>query len=339
MPNGNHCQLVKLHLVAGEQVASINVENVICPDEQVKKVDHIDVVVKDLKADPIFTSPAQAGGPCPSPKDTVHFYDPTCTQPMVIRRINVSGTIHKQVYYVNRNDDVRHMPEDIPFTRSININPPITILNPNNVEIDFRNVDVDLTAELMGHNRIRQNVNVSFLVKVLETRQLWAIICAPPNGPVLGIEEETFEDWIGDCPALWDCVNVCPSPKGRTGLGAALGCCPTLPASLLRTVPGIVAGTTYELTFWARSKQTGKNPCDFTLVAQFMFLDGTGNLIQTVQETVTAQQLNDTYRQFRFAGTAPQGTGSVMVGFVFTPQPWNTCMAIIDDVSFGPTGL
>ncbi|RYD04229.1 hypothetical protein N752_15405 [Desulforamulus aquiferis] len=213
MPNGNFCQLVKLHLVVGEQVASLTVENVTCPDEQVKKVDHIDVVVRDLEASPVFTSPM--AGESIGPMDTVHFYDPTYTRPSLLRRIVVTGTIHKQVYYVNKHDDVRHMPEDIPFTRTINFTPPIPVLNPNNVEIDFRNVDIDLSADLMGRNKIRQIATVSFLLKVLETRQIWAVICTPPdpdNGPVLGIEEETFEEWIGDCPAFWDCINVSPSP-------------------------------------------------------------------------------------------------------------------------------
>lgn len=336
MPNGTICQLVKLHLVVGEQVASLTVENVTCPDEQVKKVDHIDVVVRDLEATPVFTSPL--AGECTSPKETVHFYDPTCTQPSILRRITVTGTIHKQVYYVNRNDDVRHMPEDIPFTRTINISPPITVLNPNNVEIDFRNVDIDLSSDLMGHNKIRQVATVSFLIKVMETRQLWAILCIPPgpNGPVLGIEEETFEEWIGDCPALWDCVNVCPKPEGRTGLAAALGCCPTLPASLVRTVADIVGGTTYELGFWIRSLKISAPVCEFTVVAQQMFLDAAGNVLSTAQETITANQLNATYRPFRFTGTAPEGTASVMISFIFTPQPWNGCAALIDDVTFGP---
>ncbi len=334
MPNGINCQLVKLPLVLGEQVASVTVENVICPEEQVKKVDHIDVVVRDLEADPVFTGPIQTISN--SPKATVHFGEPV-SGPRTIRSITVHGTIHKQIFYVNKDDDVRHMQEDIPFTKNIPLTPPLTVSDPGNIEIDFRNVDVTVDFELPRPGRIQQVATVSFLVKIIELRQLFVEIC--PLEATLGIQDESFEDWIGNNPVFWEGINVGPSPLGRTGLAAELGRCPTLPANLSQNVEGVAGGGTYEMTFWTRVSEIPKDrPCGFTLEARVSFRDAVGNVLASVQQLIPAQQLNTTYRQFRLTGTAPAGTVSAMVAFVFTPEPWNTCSALIDDVTFGVAG-
>lgn len=342
MPNGTVCQLVKLPVVVGEVVDSVTVESVTCPPEPAKKVDHIDVVVRDLEADPVFTAPTREGV-CNSPKATVHFGDPQCeNQPREIRKINVHGTVHKQIFYVDKEDNVRHFSEDINFIKTVTLSPPLIVLEPQNVEIIFRNVDVDVSFELPRPNRIQQVVGVSFTLKIIEQTQLFVSIfpkgCEPTA--TLGIQDEVFEDWIGNCPAQWQCVNVCPNPNGRTGQAAQLGCCPTQPASMSHNVPDVLPGTAYELTFWARSIEVPRDPCDFTLVAQILYLDAAGSPTGTVQQTITSQQLNDTYRQFRVNGTpVPEGTVSATVGFIFTPQPWNTCAALIDDVTFGQVGV
>lgn len=332
MPNGTICQLVKLPLVVGEQVASLTVENVTCLDEQAKKVDHIDVVVRDLEADPVFTSPTQNSS---CPKATIHFGDPTCGRE--IRKINVQGTVHKQIYYVNKDDDVRHLGEDVDFNKTITLNPPVFVNNPQNVEIDFRDVDVNASFELPRHNRIQQVTDVSFTIKILEQTQLYALIY--PNGcspsATLGIQDEGFEDWTGNVPTNWEGVNVGPNPNGRTGQAAELGVNPTLPASLARNVPNVLAGVNYRLTFWARSIEVVGDPCKFRLVAQIKFLGADGNVLGTAEQTITAQELNNTYRQFTVNATAPEGTTSALLGLVFTPDRCNTCAALIDDLSFG----
>ncbi|GAB6159190.1 hypothetical protein JCM39194_23900 [Desulfotomaculum varum] len=340
MPNGTVCQLVKLPVVVGETVGSVTVDNVTCPPETVKKVDHIDVVVRDLEADPVFTAPTK-DGVCNSPKATVHFGDPQCgNQPREIRKINIHGTVHKQIYYVDKNDDVRHMSEDIDFTKTVTLSPPLIVLEPQNVEISFRNVEVNVSFDLPRPSRIQQVVDVSFTLKIVEQTQLYVSVF--PNGcepaATLGIQDEAFEEWLGNCPVLWQCDNVCPSPYGRTGQAAQLGCCPTLPAAMSRTIPDVLPGAAYELTFWARSVEVPRDPCHFTMTAQIQFLDAGGNPTGTAQQTVSSQQLNDTYRQFRVNGTAPAGTAAATVSFTFTPQPWNTCAVLIDDLSFGQVG-
>ncbi|AEG58424.1 DUF3794 domain-containing protein [Desulforamulus ruminis] len=332
MPNGLNCQLVKLPVVIAEQMASITVENVICPEEQAKKIDHIDVVVRDLEADPHFTT--ETG--CNSPKATIHFGEPQCG-PRFIRSITIHGEIHKQIFYVNKHDDVRHMSEDFPFSKNIQLHPPLEVTDPGNTEIDFRNVDVSIDFDLPRPNRLQQVVTVSFLLKIVEQRQFFVEIC-DVSGATLGIQDESFEDWINNTPALWESQNVCPNPNGRTGQAAALGCCPTLSASLSRNVEGLTGGTTYEMTFWARNSEVPRDrPCGYTLEARISFRDTLGNILNTAQQMISSEQLSTSYRQLRLTGTAPAGTVSANIAFVFTSQPWNTCSALIDDVSFGIT--
>ncbi|AEF92955.1 hypothetical protein Desca_0050 [Desulfotomaculum nigrificans CO-1-SRB] len=339
MPNGTTCQLVKLPLVIGEQPASVTVDNVTCLDEQAKKVDHIDVVVRDLEADAVFSGPhGTRAVPCP-PKATKHFGAPCPTGPATIRSVNVHGTIHKQIYFVNKDDQVRHMGEDVPFTKAVTIEPPIEVMDPGNLEIDFRNVTLDIDFQLPRPTKIQQVATVSFVLKFVEQRQLWVAVCPAVPGATAGIQDESFENWIGNTPALWQSNNVCPNPNGRSGLAAALGCCPTLPAALSQNIADVAAGTTYELTFWTRSIEVPRDPCGFTLQAQIMFSDALGNVIDTRSQAISSQQLSpNNYSQFRISGTAPAGTNSAMVAFSFTPETWNTCAALIDDATFGVAG-
>lgn len=337
MPNGTSCQLVNLPLVVADVVDSVSVDNVLCLDEQAKKVDHIDVVVRDLEADPVYTAPTSEGV-CNSPKATFHFGDPDCqNQQREIRKINIHGTVHKQIYYVNKDDHVRHLGEDVEFSKSITLKPPLIVNSPQNVEIDFRDVDVELSFDMPRHNRIHQVADVSFTLKIVEDTQLYVVTF--PNGceatATLGIQDEGFEEWLGNTPVNWESVNVGPNPNGRTGQAAQLGVCPTLPASLARNIPDVLAGANYQMTFWARSIEVLGDPCGFRLVAQIMFLDASGNVLGTAEQTINAQDLNNNYRQFTVNGTAPEGTTSAMLGFVFTPENWNTCSALIDDLTFG----
>ncbi|MEG6521310.1 hypothetical protein [Desulfotomaculum sp. 1211_IL3151] len=348
MPNGTICQLVKLPVVIGDIVTSVTVDNVTCLDEQAKKIDHIDVVVRDLEGEPIFggTPPAHANNPenfypgyhpanCNSPKATFHVGEAVCG-PRELKGIRIHGTIHKQIYYVDKHDDVRHLGEDISFTKVIDVRPALIVMNPNNIEIDFRNVDLQVDFDLHKSNRIQQIATISLVIKVVEETQLFISIF--PDGcdtATLGIQD-SFEDFTGNIPTNWQGENVAPNPNGRTGQAVELGFCPTRPASLVRSVPDVVGGQSYELAFWARSLQKMMNPCAFTLMAQIMYLDASGNPINSVNQTIRSQDLSDTYQPFRISGVAPEGTTSAMLSFVFTPESSNTCAALIDDLTFSP---
>lgn len=349
MPNGitqvGNCVLVKLPIVIADIPGSVNVDNVTCLDEQAKKVDHIDVVIRDLEADAVFSGPhGTRAVPCP-PKATKHFGEPCPPGPSTIRSINVHGTVHKQIYFVNRDDDVRHMAEDVPFTKNIHLRPPLEVENPNNISIDFRDVDVNADFQLPRATRIQQNITINFVLKVTEDQQIWIQTCPPPEtipGREL-VANAGLEDWINaTTPAIWSASNVARSDAAHSGQFAALlGSNVTNPAALSQRLdPTVVRpGLQYTLCFWARifTPQTIGGTPNFALTAQLAFYDEAGNRIGTAPVNVAGLTTN--YVQFcSNATTPPNGTSFAQVEFSFQPGPNNNSGVLIDDVSVKASG-
>lgn len=90
-------------------------------------------------------------------------------------KIVKQGTIHKQIFYVDPENVVRHMSEDIPFMLTVEI-PGV---NPDNPFLDVQNyllsIDVDYTltpARFEEHGSLLQKVVADILVKVSEWTQL-----------------------------------------------------------------------------------------------------------------------------------------------------------------------
>lgn len=349
MPNGfSGCVLVKLPIVIADVVDSIDVDNVICPEEQAKKVDHIDVSVRDLEADPNFSGPItnNPGHPCTSPKATVHFGEPVCG-PHELRSITIHGEIHEQIYYVNRDDDVRHMREDIPFSETIKLNPPLVIDNPNNIDIDFRDVDVDVNFELPRASRIRQNITVSFTLKITEDQQIYIATCLPVDD-IIGqqvLQNTGFEAFTGCVLNVWQQSNVAPGQPGRNGgfsvgLGgppsptitpgtpAPTGCFanPQESASLIQQIPAEVIrpGLRYEFCFYVQEiEPTGTvgTYTNYTLDSRVVFRDAAGNPINSAAATqLQDENINGTWRQVCVtSNVAPEGAVSGSVEILFTP--------------------
>ena len=345
MPNGTlplDCVLVKLPIVLADVPGSISVDNVTCLEEVARKVDHIDVVVRDLEADPHFTT--EVG--CNSPKATIHFGEPQCG-PSFIRSITIHGEIHKQIYYVNKDDDVRHMAEDIPFTKNIVLNPPLPVSNPGNVDIDFRNVDVNVDFELPRASRIQQVATISFVLKITEDQQVFIRVCPSPDqicGPEL-VADPSLENWLGDnTPVAWSASNVVRSDTAHTGTySAQLGDNRQESANLSQTINATFAraGLNYRMCFWARSvapeAQIGTQANQFTLTAELVFFDANGNRLAGSTVTRTGTELSNGWQQICAQNvTAPEGTALALVSFLFEPnnvQPPNGSAVLIDDVS------
>lgn len=356
MPNGllpvfvaGECVLVKLPIVLADIPASVMVDNVVCLPEQAKKVDHIDVVVRDLEAEPVFSPTMVAGvGPCPSPKNTVHFGDPQCVSPSEIRRINVTGTLHKQVYYVDRNDDVRHMGEDVPFRKSVELRPPLVVGRPGNVDVDFREVDVDLSFEMLKASRVQQIANITFVLKVTEDQQVYIQTCFPPDA-LIGqqvLANTGFEAFAGNVLAFWGGSNYVTGQPGRLlgGFSVGLGGPPPLgnptnTASLIQQIPpaAIRPGLRYEFCFYIQEVTPVAGVVDYTVTARVVFVDAAGNTINSAQvETIQDEALTPGVwvQRCLLSNPAPQGAASGYVQILFTPNdPLNTGYVLIDDAT------
>lgn len=362
MPNGfTGCVLVKLPIVIADIVDSITVDNVTCLEEQAKKVDHIDVRVEDLEADPVYGGPVVSPNSiCTSPKATVHFGDPVCG-PRELKSITVHGNIHKQIYYVNRDDDVRHMGEDVPFTKSVKLNPPLLIDNPGNVDIEFKDVDVDVDFELPRASRIQQVATVSFTLKITEDQQLFIQTCIPTEG-LIGqqvLANTGFEAFTGCILAVWQQNNVAPGQPGRNGgfsvglggppagvNGNGNGCTanPANPASLVQQIPAEVLrpGLRYQFCFYAQevSPAAPGPTTDYTLTARVVFRDAAGNPINSAAVTsLTEGDINSAWKQVCVtSNAAPEGAVSGTVEIEFTPVTpefgaANGAYVLIDDAT------
>lgn len=365
MPNGlfpvafaGQCVLVKLPIVIADVPASVMVDNVLCLPEQARKVDHIDVVVRDLEAEPIYSAPLMAGvGPCPSPKATIHFGDPTCVSPSEIRRINVSGTLHKQVYYVDRNDDVRHVGEDVPFRRSVELRPPLLVGAPQNIDIDFRDVDVDLTFEMMKASRVQQTANITFVLKITEDQQVFIQTCPPPD-VLIGqqvLSNTGFEAFAGNVLAVWGGSNYVTGQPGRLlgGFSVGLGGPPADPqnptapfanpanvASLVQQIPpgAIRPGLRYEFCFFIQEviPLLGAT-VDYTVEARVVFVNTAGTVINSTGVVIVQDEEltpGNWVQRCLLSSPAPEGAASGYVQIVFTPNnPANVGYVLIDDAT------
>ncbi|CCO08585.1 DUF3794 domain-containing protein [Desulforamulus hydrothermalis] len=361
MPNGNNqnailptarCVLVKLPIVLADVRDSVTVDNVSCPPEPAKKIDHIDVVVRDLEADPVFSGPVMSGhAPCNSPKATVHFGDPVCG-PRELRSITVHGTLHKQVYYVNKEDDVRHFGEDVPFTKSIKLSPPLPVSNPGNIDIEFRDVDVDVDFELPRPTRVQQVANITFTLKITEDQQIFIQTCIPDQDLVGSqvLANTGFEAFAGCVLAVWQQSNAAPGQQGRNG-GFAVGlggppagflppgsCTanPSQPASISQTIPADVIrpGLRYEFCFYISEAVPPGSVADYTVEARVAFFDAAGNTINSAAvQTFTEEQINGTWVQKCVTATAPAGAVSGLVSLVFTPEAGNGAYVLVDDAT------
>ncbi|ABO48633.1 hypothetical protein Dred_0083 [Desulforamulus reducens MI-1] len=353
MPNGfTGCVLVKLPIVIADVTDSITVDNTTCLDELAKKVDHIDVVVRDLEADPVFgrtiapvhlpgfrqnvITPGQYPGYvqnyCNSPKATVHAFEVECG-PRELKSITVSGTIHKQIYYVNKHDDVRHLGEDIPFTKTVKLEPPLPVMNPGNIDIEFKDVDVDVAFDIPRPTRINQSATVSFVIKITEDHQIFIQTCIPDQDLVgqQVLANTGFEAFSGCVLDVWQTANVVPGQPGRNG-GFSVGlagpapseCLPTVPntASLVQSIPSEVIrpGLKYEFCFYIQDVVPTGIVENYTVEAKISFYDATGQVINSsAVTTVDENAVTGTWKQVCVtSNAAPEGAVSGNVSIVYT---------------------
>ena len=101
----------------------------------------------------------------------VHAHVVGVTTQVLPGGVQVSGTIHKQLFVVDKGDLVRHIPEDVPFTIFV----PIEGVFPGmNVQLDIRVLSVD--TELIAPKTVRQVILLEIFVKVTVTEQIRVVV-------------------------------------------------------------------------------------------------------------------------------------------------------------------
>lgn len=176
------CVLAKIPVVLAEEEVQITVSNVTCLEKPALKVDKINAEVRNLECD--FRLP----------------------------KVIVSGTVHKQIFYVNRDNELVHQSEDVPFSQSIELEDLEDFTKQLHIkklkdledmlECQFFKERVDVKFMLHRSSRVQQDVLVRFLLKVSQIEQVLLpqvggvkgeIICPDGHAPVF-FEVKLFDD-------------------------------------------------------------------------------------------------------------------------------------------------
>mgnify|MGYP001953545065 FL=1 len=133
---------LKVLKVVGEKVAQVVLENDVCIDAI--KIDKIDAMLGPFE-DHVFKN-----------------------------KVVKQGVIHKQVFYVDHDNVVRHMAEDVPYMLTVDI-PNVRPGDNVDVQNYLQDIDVDyqlIPGEPGKQGTLRQKIVAHILVKVSEWTQV-----------------------------------------------------------------------------------------------------------------------------------------------------------------------
>jgi len=342
------CMKIVTPAVLAEEEAQVVIDSTLHMPELTKKIDHIDGRVISLEAEPVFIHEHIGHWHMVIPKEWHgHFHD-RHGGVSVIKKVVVSGVLHKQIYYVNKDDQVKHVQEEVPFSKLVELKTPQPVLDEDEVVIRHFKPRIDVTWELVRGNRLHQTGVLIVRIKIVEERQVFVQLCPAPGVCPKGnlLEDPGLEIWSGNVPVFWGATNVAQCSVAHSGsLSAELGVPnPIGVAALFQTVRGqaVAAGRVYKLSFWMREDQPafGTPVSDFTLTAELRFFDSTGMQIDGVSQGFTSAAIpNNSFQQFNLNPvTASAGATSILVRFIFQPGATNTNTVKIDDVKLECTG-
>ncbi len=344
-PENVLCVKVKVPVVLADEDISVMVDNIAHLPELAQKVDHIDARLLDFRVRPLFVH--EDGNDWVSiieeeGWERFGWGHPEGRLP-VVKKIMIEGTLHKQIYYVNRDNDVRHYAEDIPFSDDITLAEPAPVVDEDDVYGEIWEKKIDMRWSLRGGSRLSQTGEMTFRVKVVEERQIWVQAC-PRLGEVCVkgkniLKDGGLENWGSDTdPLFWGGSNLnrngdivyegsYSAELGGTGDNQGL-----LNSALFQTVD-INGGYEYRLCWYVR-ENAGAEGASFNLLVELAFFDDDGNEITARREDLLPTQIpDDSFRRFCLDAVAPEDATSAVARFTFAPIGDNTSSVKIDNVT------
>ncbi|KUK83675.1 MAG: Uncharacterized protein XD97_0127 [Pelotomaculum thermopropionicum] len=324
-----HCMRIKVPVVVAESDVEVVLDSTLVLPELAQKVDKIIASIRDLKGTPVFVEEEVSG------EIAVAQFGGNQEKGYIVKKVVLTGTLHKQIFYVNKNDNVRHTSEDLTFSKLVDLDEPQMVEKRRDVSIDFRNIDIDVNFELQRASRLHQTAVLTLIAKAVEDRQIYVQTCPPPEERPM-LRDRSIESWANEfTPVFWGASNVRQTTTAHSGSFAAdLGALNTvLPASLFQMVTrGINGGKQYRLSFWVNENVL--NTGNFTLNAEVIFFDENGIQIGVGSQTYASAAIPDNaYSQVQF--TTPvtdENVASAMVRFSLIPAAGNANTVRIDDV-------
>ncbi|MGQ9823837.1 MAG: hypothetical protein ACUVSK_02370 [Desulfotomaculales bacterium] len=338
------CMKLKVPVVLAEEEAQVVVDSTTHLPELAKKVDHIDGRVKDLEAEPVFLHEHIGRWQVVIPREWNHHFKQITGTVSVVKKVLVQGVLHKQIYYVNKDDNVKHHQEEITFSKVVELREPQPVLDEDNVSVQFPKPKLDITWDLIRGSRLHQTGVIIVRLKIVEERQIYVQLCPSPEVCPAGnlLEDPGLEQWVGNVPVFWGATaNVAPTNIVHSGGRAAELGTPTATAeaAIFQTVRGdriISPGRSYRLTFWARENVTAVPVSNFSLNVDVRFFNRNGMPIDGVSQSFPSTAIPDNaYQQYTLSTpAAPAGAATALVRFSFVPGTTNTNTVKIDDVTF-----
>jgi len=349
-PERVKCVKVNVPVVLAEEEVEIVIDNTSCLPELVMKIDHIDVRVKDVEVEPMFIHERPSREDMDFMEDNpfhMEHHHMNNERVSKIKTLVIHGTLHKQIYYVNKDNDVKHTAEDIPFTKTVHLSNKVLVMDEDQVSATFKRASANIKWELVKASRLHQTGMVHIRVKLIEEREIFVQVCPriEPTGKcdrVNLLRDPSLEAWSDYLmPVFWGGSNLSRSTRAHSGrYAAAIGrFAPSDSGSLSQTIHrGLKRGQHFKLTFFAQEHcaEGGGHGNRFTLTANVVYYDAMGMEVDMVSKKFTSGDIpNDSYGSFSVdAGKIHEDAVAAMVCFVFEPEKNNTNTVIIDDVSF-----
>ncbi len=339
-PDNVLCVKIKVPVVLAEEEVQVVVDNITTLPELAQKVDHIDARLDEFNARPVFLhengnrwlSVIEEEG-----WERFGWRWREHRQP-VVKKVLVDGVLHKQIFYVDKHDTVKHVGEDIPFSKDITLDEPQPVVNEEDVFVQLHHKKIDMRWDLRRGSRLQQTGVLIFSIKVVEERQIFVQVCPRLDRKcargVNLIRDGQFEAWATDnTPIFWGASNVV-----RENGGARMGAIPNETAALFQTVrEDLVSNATYRLCFDATEipgvMDIIGGTASFTLTAELIFFDRFGRQVEYTAQSYTATQIPDnSSTRLCINAVAPRETREVLVRFTFDPNALNTSAVIVDNV-------
>jgi len=127
--NQIRCARIKVPVVLAEADVQIMVDSVKCLPELAIKVDRVVAKVKDIEAEPVLFRDIFNPEIHRQTGNIVRSFEKFES----VRKVIVSGILHKQLFFVNRNNEVKHVSEDIPFSQVVDVDEIEAVEDPDNV--------------------------------------------------------------------------------------------------------------------------------------------------------------------------------------------------------------
>ncbi|WP_449241674.1 hypothetical protein [Desulfoscipio gibsoniae] len=328
-PDNVLCVKIKVPVVLAEEEVQVIVDNIATLPEVAQKIDHIDARLQDFDARPVFIhengdqwiSVIEEEG-----WERFGWHRTEHRQP-VVKKVLVSGTLHKQIYYVDKNDHVKHVGEDIPFAKDVTLDVAQPVVNENDVFVQLHHKKIDMRWNLRRSSRLQQTGVMIFQVKVVEERQIFVQVCPQldercPGGVNL-LRDGNFTAWGTDTvPIFWQGSNI--MRYSSVLLGADPDEAAVLFQTITRSYPYVAPASRFRLCFDAKEipdyKKAPSGTASYTLTAEVILFNEYGNVVGSESRSYTASQIpDDRSANFCFNGTVPEEAREVLVRFSFEP--------------------